>query len=175
MPDNPDLLKEVVFMRKFHFLIFFFMFLCFYLCFCCFPAFSENIDISGLSFSELVVLKDRINLALWNSDEWQEVEVPAGVWIIGEDIPSGHWTISAVPDSFANITYCDALAPDGQSPANGWQGWNGVLTGYKNSDGSWYEHGRNSVDLNLENGHFLIVYTDVVITPYSGKPSLNFK
>lgn len=55
-------------------------------------AFSE-ISLDGLSFSELVALKERIELAIWKSEEWQEVTVPAGVWKVAEDIPAGQWTV----------------------------------------------------------------------------------
>ena len=55
-------------------------------------------DLSGLSFDELVLLRDQLNLAIWNSKEWQEVKVPIGVWKIGDDIPVGKWTISAASD-----------------------------------------------------------------------------
>ena len=54
---------------------------------------SDLPDISGLSYEELVQLRDCINLAIWNSEEWQEVTVPPGLWKIGDDIPAGHWTI----------------------------------------------------------------------------------
>ena len=40
-------------------------------------------DISSLSYDELIQLKDQLNLAIWNSQEWQEVEVPAGTYQIG--------------------------------------------------------------------------------------------
>ena len=53
----------------------------------------KKIDLSGLTYNELVELKDQINLAIWECDEWQEVEVPQGIWKVGEDIPAGHWTI----------------------------------------------------------------------------------
>jgi hypothetical protein len=32
--------------------------------------------------------------SMWQSDEWQRVEVPAGVYEIGVEIPEGEWTIS---------------------------------------------------------------------------------
>lgn len=32
--------------------------------------------------------------AMWKSDEWQKVEVPAGVYQIGVEIPAGEWTLS---------------------------------------------------------------------------------
>ena len=50
-------------------------------------------DLSGLSFDELLQIRDQINLAIWNSQQWQEVSVPPGVWEIGVDIPSGHWSV----------------------------------------------------------------------------------
>ncbi len=52
-----------------------------------------DIDLSGMTYDELVALKDQINLAIWNSEEWQEVEVPQGVWEVGADIPAGKWEI----------------------------------------------------------------------------------
>ena len=69
-------------------------------------------DLSGLTFEELVQLRDQINLAMWNSQEWQEVTVPQGVWVVGEDIPIAHWTISLSPSAsakWASIKYCDRL------------------------------------------------------------------
>ena len=57
-------------------------------------SFADLPDLSGLSYDELVQLRDKINLAIWNSEEWQEVTVPIGVWVVGEDIPVGHWSIS---------------------------------------------------------------------------------
>ena len=53
------------------------------------PAAFADVDLSGMSFDELVALKDQINLALWNSADWQEVTVPQGVWQVGADIPAG--------------------------------------------------------------------------------------
>ena len=66
-------------------------------------AIADGIDLSQLSIDELVALKDKINLAIWNSQEWQEVKVPQGVWKVGEDIPAGHWSIEACPGGWANI------------------------------------------------------------------------
>lgn len=54
------------------------------------PAF----DFSGLSLDQLISIQQQITSKMWETDEWQEVEVPAGVYKIGQDIPAGHWTIS---------------------------------------------------------------------------------
>ncbi len=80
----------------------------------------NEVDLSGMSYEELVVLKDRINLAMWECDEWQEVTVPEGVWTVGEDIPAGHWTIRAAgKQDYFYIWYCDDVNPVTQSPAAG--------------------------------------------------------
>ena len=64
---------------------------------------SAAIDLSGMSYDELVALKDQINLAMWESEDWQEVTVPQGVYEVGVDIPAGHWTIKASEtDSYAS-------------------------------------------------------------------------
>ena len=54
----------------------------------------KGFDVSSLSFSDLIKLQEEINLALWNSDEWQEVTVPAGLYQVGRDIPAGTWVVS---------------------------------------------------------------------------------
>lgn len=55
-------------------------------------AYAAN-DLLGLSFEELLQKQEQINLALWASDGWQEVEVPVGVYFVGKDIPVGTWVV----------------------------------------------------------------------------------
>lgn len=52
-----------------------------------------EIDLSGMSFDELADLRDKALLAMWKTDEWQEVTVPQGVYEIGKEIPAGKWTL----------------------------------------------------------------------------------
>ena len=56
-----------------------------------FPAAAlAQIDLSGLSYDELVALKDQINKAMWESKEWQEVTVaPRGVYEGRRGYPRG--------------------------------------------------------------------------------------
>ena len=56
------------------------------------PAYAD-IDLSGVSYDELIALKDQIYAAIWNSGEWKEAIVPAGVYVVGENIPAGQYTI----------------------------------------------------------------------------------
>lgn len=60
-------------------------------------------DFSQYSFQELKDLQSAMNKALWASNGWQKVTVPAGVYIVGEDIPAGHWTISETNDSYFRV------------------------------------------------------------------------
>ncbi len=64
----------------------------------------QSMNVDSLSYNELADLKDQINLAMWNSDEWQEVKVPQGIWEVGVDIPTGHWTISPVEGGWGVFT-----------------------------------------------------------------------
>lgn len=66
-------------------------------------AFSE-IDISGLSYDELVELVDRAQRQIMFSDYWQEVEVPSGDYVIGKDIPEGKWVVTADPSYTPSIS-----------------------------------------------------------------------
>ena len=132
---------------------------------------ADPIDLSGMSFDELVALRDQLNLAIWNSQEWQEVTVPAGVWKIGEDIPVGYWTIRALPGDYVSVVYCDKLNISGTDPAIGWDGWIGTLTGYEDGPTASLPH---EVSLNMIEGMYFICRHTVIFTPYAGKPDLGF-
>lgn len=53
-----------------------------------------EIDLSGMTYDELLDLRAQVDQALWASDGWQEVDVPSGVYVVGEDIPAGRWTLT---------------------------------------------------------------------------------
>lgn len=53
-----------------------------------------SVDLSGMSFEELLELQKEVNMAIWESDGWQEVEVPVGVYQVGKEIPAGDWTLA---------------------------------------------------------------------------------
>lgn len=133
---------------------------------------ADPVDLSGMSFDELVALRDQLNLAMWNSQEWQEVTIPAGVWKVGEDIPAGHWTIRPLPGDYVSVAYCDKLDQFGMSPAPGWVGWNGCLTGRDNDITSSERH---EVSLEMTAGMYFICRHTVTFTPYAGKPDLGFQ
>jgi len=134
---------------------------------------AEELDLSAMTFDELVALREQLNLAIWESEEWQEVTVPAGVWKVGEDIPAGHWTIRPIPNTYILVTYCDKLNEYGKEPAIGWQGWCDNLTARGEKDLTYGEP--REVDLDMVDGMYLLNSGTVIITPYTGKPDLGFK
>lgn len=56
---------------------------------------AETIDLSSLSFEDLMALRNQLNEEIISRPEWRSVNVPEGTWIIGEDIPEGTYSISA--------------------------------------------------------------------------------
>lgn len=67
------------------------------------PALAD-VDLSGLSFDELVALKSQIDLELFARPEWQSVEVPQGLYLVGRDIPAGKWTVKSVPTNWTEVS-----------------------------------------------------------------------
>ena len=139
---------------------------------------SADVDLSGMSYDELVALKDQINMAIWESEEWQEVTVPQGVWVVGEDIPAGKWTIRCVDDAFrTEINWGDTLSEDGTSVSRNKRGE--IFVYISNPEHKWYKAGdMTEYNVTLQAGDYVEVANDesaAVFTPYAGKPSLGFK
>ena len=141
-----------------------------------FSALADLPSLDGLSFDELVELREQLNLAIWNSKEWKEVTVPIGPWKVGEDIPAGTWTISVPsddPDQRTYIEYCDTLEPGGVD--------GDVINSKifycqwlrsKTSDDEYYP---DRIDLQVFDGMYVVVmYGPALFTPYAGKPDLGF-
>lgn len=137
------------------------------------PAAFADVDLSGMTFDELVALKDQIDLAIWNSQEWQEVEVPQGLYKVGADIPAGKWTIRA-PSGEANTVKIGSELDDNGTDVN-YRGDSRMIVG-ENYTG-WTVSGACdfwTVDLR-DDQYVCIKNGPAVFTPYAGKPSLGFK
>ncbi|MBQ1790157.1 MAG: hypothetical protein II008_08270 [Oscillospiraceae bacterium] len=132
---------------------------------------TTDIDLSGLSFDELVALREQINLAIWNSEEWQEVTVPAGVWEIGKDIPVGHWSVKPVDGSIAYIIYCEELDEMGFSYKSRTPHYSKTIISASHNQ---HDDSFNEMDFEMENGWYFINESAVVFTPFVHKVDLNF-
>ena len=143
----------------------------------------ETIDLSGLNYDELVALKDRINLAIWNSEDWQEVIVPQGVWKVGEDIPAGTWTVRCLDigrDDWrmreCDLSWGEQLASNGQSIE--YKGRYDSARIFNVNSEQYYEGAITEYTFTVEDGDYIVIdndYNKAVFTPYAGKPSLGFK
>ena len=52
-------------------------------------------DLSELSFDDLIEASRSIAKEIMSREEWKEATIPAGEWIIGEDIPEGAYSMAA--------------------------------------------------------------------------------
>ena len=57
---------------------------------------SAEVDLSGMTYEELVELRDQLDKTIWAMDEWEYVQVPGGDYDVGVDIPAGRWTLVGV-------------------------------------------------------------------------------
>ena len=138
------------------------------------PVVSFAVDLSGMSFNELVALKNQIDLAIWKSSEWQEVLVPQGLWQVGVDIPAGHWTITATGKSYCRIKYGDVL-DDSNEISYRSQNYQSEYIYSKNSVLYDENSSRVQMDIDMKDGFYVqIEQGNCIFTPYSGKPLLGF-
>ena len=136
-------------------------------------SFADLPDLSGLSYDELVQLKDQINLAMWNSEEWQEVTVPPGLWKVGEDIPAAHWSIRLLNHGYTTVWYFEKPNEMGRPFA--------PLTKYADTSiasedfHAFDEEYIHEADFDMQDGWYFYCEKTTVFTPYAGKPDLGFK
>ena len=68
----------------------------------CFGFAAAEIDLSGMTFNELLELQQQVMDALWQMDEsWAHVTLESGRYIVGEDLPAGRYRLTAVEGGMA--------------------------------------------------------------------------
>lgn len=73
-------------------------FLSFLILLICLASVAIGEGFADYTFDELHFIQQLINEEIHSRPEWKEVTVPAGVWIVGEDIPAGNYSITATED-----------------------------------------------------------------------------
>ena len=135
---------------------------------------SAEIDLSALSWDELAALQQQITMEQLGRDEWQEVEIPVGVYKIGEDIPAGKWVLSCTEGSSATCYICEDLSKSGTEYGDGYWDYFYVY----NPNNKWYDEGdATEVTVTLSEGMYFIVKnigSPVIFRPYTGT-KLGFK
>jgi len=133
-----------------------------------------DVDLSGMSFDELIALRDQVNLALWATEEWQEVTVPAGAYTIGKEIPAGYWTIRPVDGKTASVSWGSRFDATG-AEIDLWGDF-GVFEQITSAADSYAQYNDiRSVSWDLIEGTVLVIGSaSVIFTPYTGV-NLGFK
>lgn len=111
------------------------------------------IDLSGMSFDELLELRAQVDAALWASDGWTEAKVPAGKYLVGDDIPAGRWTITSATKY---AVFVGIILPDG------------------NYDESYSLSAGEYLNITATAGQTLEFSEPVIFTPYTSA-ALGFK
>ena len=63
-------------------------------------ALAEDIDVSNLSYEELCVLSQKVETALFGKALDEGIDIPAGTYIGGVDIPVGNCILTVTGDEF---------------------------------------------------------------------------
>lgn len=125
--------------------------------------------LSTLDQEELRDVIAAASSVLLSKSEWESVTVPAGFYVVGEDIPAGHWSISFAPCEYALIEYFHKTDATGKNAAD-------LFTDYyyegisdpASAMGSVYMS--REIDLDLQEGwHIVITYGSLVFKPYTGR------
>nr|DAH41752.1 MAG TPA: hypothetical protein [Caudoviricetes sp.] len=136
------------------------------------PVFSDGIDLSALSWDELIALKAQIDQELTTRDQWQEVEVPQGLWVVGEDIPEGMWTV--VCGSGAAVVKWGYSLREGEQRVDVLKSPSDTASVFSAADAQ--PGARTQYTLEAKKGMYIeIGFTSVIFQPYTGKPDLGFK
>ncbi len=145
-------------------------------------AVAEDVDLSNLTYDELVTLRNRCQQEMFSRDEWQEVTVPPGVYIVGVDIPAGTWTVHCSEENtrilslqWSRLEWGDALDNNEHSIA---YGSNGDVVYLYSKASDKYTAANYTYTFTVREGQYIVIphgYNSVVFTPPVGKLDLGFK
>lgn len=130
------------------------------------PAFAlADVDLTGMSYDELVSLSKQVGMAIMQSDEFDSVTVPKGIWEVGVDIPEGTWIITPA-NQMCMIVYGKSIDESGND-MNQYDSGNSGSDLY-NSNDSWR--------LTAKAGNYICVKIDsAIFTSDTGSTGLGFK
>lgn len=128
-------------------------------------------DFSQFSLEELDIIRRSASKEILKRSQWGEVTVPPGHYVVGEDIPEGHWTIRYTPGTYCLIEYFKDADESGIEPADVLKDYNSWAIGDPGSDmATLYD--KTEIDLQLISGYHLKTnYSDCVFVPFTGRKS----
>ena len=132
---------------------------------------ADGFDFRFCSLDELYQIRQQLNAEIMSRYSWKEVTVPAGFYVIGEDIPAGHWTITYSPGNYAQVEYFMEADETGKRVRDSFTNYYyETLCDPENDLSSIAKI--TEIDLELKEGYFLVIYTNsVIFKPYTGRPS----
>ena len=130
------------------------------------PAFAfAEVDLSGMSYDDLVSLSKQVGMAIMQSEEFDSVTVPKGIWEVGVDIPEGTWIITPA-NQMCMIAYGKSIDESGNDMSQYDSGNSGA--DLYNSNDSWR--------LTAKSGNYICVKIGpAVFTSDTGSTGLGFK
>lgn len=130
------------------------------------PSFAlADVDLTGMSYDELVSLSKQVGMAIMQSDEFDSVTVPKGIWEVGVDIPEGTWIITPA-NQMCMIAYGKSIDESGNDMSQYDSGNSGA--DLYNSNDSWR--------LTAKAGNYICVKIGpAVFTSDTGSTGLGFK
>lgn len=124
-----------------------------------------DVDLSGMSYDELVTLSKQVGMAIMQSEDFDSVTVPKGVWEVGVDIPEGTWIITPA-NQMCIIVYGKSIDDTGND-MNQFASGNSSADLY-NSNDSW--------KITAKSGNYICVKIGpAVFTTDTGSTGLGFK
>ena len=133
------------------------------------------IDPTALNAGELLALRAAIAAEQQKRDEWQRVEVPKGVYKIGEDIPAACWTVGTLEGATTYVYWCDML--DASGAGMSWDGSVHEHAYLRSKTFQFAEPGDpDHVSWDMKDGQYFIVDDGIaVFTSYAGKDLAEFE
>lgn len=135
---------------------------------------AEN-QFSEYTVDQLYLILNDVRKEILQKSQWDEVTVPPGYYVIGEDIPVGHWTIKYSTGEVSLIEYFKNPDSTGIMPADSlsdYESW--AIGDPDNSLSSIYD--KKEIDLQLTDGYHLnISVGSVIFVPFTGRQSPFFK
>ena len=107
-------------------------------------------NLSDMSYSELIALQKEVVKEIMSRPEWKEVVVPAGTWIVGEDIPVGKYSFRIYQNQSVVIHLWGAAVDD--YDRNGGL----IISDYRDQDIGKVE---------LKDGNVLVISKPMIIAP----------
>ena len=147
------------------------------------PCIAEDIDLSGLTFEELAALRDRCLYEMYQREEWQEVTVPQGIWVVGKDIPAGTWTVKCADIGRDNVLMKYTIIEIGDKLDESKTSVD-ITSAYHlvtihNQNNKYYKEGEiTTYTFTVKEGYYIHIeeaFNMAVFMPYTGKPALGFK